>query len=612
MALLIIGLALSISNSAYALSGGFSITPTKIVINQTTSLVKESVLLLGTNTTEYISVSASPNILFSNGNIVLPTNGSSTFSFYVNASTPGNYSVLFSSNTSKITLPIEVKSVQASGLTNITGGYTIETIGNIAPYSTASFLVYSNGNLVLRGTLFVEYQYVSSSGNVSSFASGYNLENSPININFPNIFGNVILKYITPSGQVGALQVIPISNSSILPTSKPNILLYCNLPTMVPNMPYNLSAQSNSPLQAIEYYSANTFENFSCSVYSPDLQQFIPGVIVTLTYNGVPIEVQETNYLGLVQFVPPKNGYPAGTLQLSVVSNKYQKAFAYISVSNIPNPLTVVLPNGQNASSVNYGNELIIYPIINQLVTVKYPNGSIFKQLTSNPIVVRGIGKFIITGSAPGYTTFSQTIIMKSIPLTIVALNTPVYYYIPNEFETEYNGTLYKFNGTVFGIHFVNGMGYGYITPGNASSISDYTFSFAFPVLPPKVSTNLPAHPPINQIITAELVSNSTLVPYTGTLIIKQGDATSTIEVRNGQFNIEFANTDPVEIVLQNSSFVAPFTQVVYPVNAYAGKINTFILISIIVIILILVIAFIIKRGGGNASEGIPVGLPVE
>lgn len=576
--------------SSHATSNYLYSSQNNVTVNQSNTLVASSIQMFSNSTLQVTVSTNSSNILFSTSSFKLTPTTGYNFNFYVNASTTSKYFLTFvANNSASYSVPVYVKSVQQNSTPS--NGYKIDLFGNVQSNSQVVVYVTKNGSTITDGNLFVQYNNISEQYSLSTI-------NSFAKIDFPTLYGNVILEYVSPSGQLVGPQIIPVANASKLPNAQTQILTaYCN------GKETNIQGNNNT---IIATYSISPFTNITCSLYNQNTASYVSGVSVQVIENGVISRPYQTNLLGEVVIPYPTGGWTTGMMALRPASTQYDLGSAYFNVVPIQNPLTYSIS----------GDLLTINPVIPQNVKITYPNGSVLNSDRNSTFTISSVGNVDVVASNSSYSTFSQEIYLKQIDLKLVTIDSgkvqtigDIYPYITYTFELMQNGTLSTYTGNlIIGgkvFQFSNGVAHGYLQSYNMSFIpssNQYYVSTDLTALPTSFYLSLPPTLSEGHIYTFSMVAqNSTQnnsdpsLHYTGNIYFTQDNKTVSVPISNGVGTVSFASTKPFTISFNGTTALILASQIGYVKNTSGGDI-TYIGVGIGIVILVVVAILLSKR----------------
>lgn len=550
----IISILLLAFGATHAASSAIYTSPLNITLNSSTSLIHTSVLVFGNQSLSVFPSSPSSDIFFSVSKFNVTPSTGYNFSFFVNASSPINTSLTFKTNTSAAyVLPVRVKSNAIA--TNQT--YLINVVGTVASYHSVTISIEDTktSTLVTQGELIVQYD-----GNSTAQA----LSQPFMSLSFGNLYGQVIIEYVTPSGSVGAYEIINTANTV---ANRAPLSVSCNLRPIV-------IAGINTT--AIPTYSVQPMQNITCTLLDNTDNTFPEGVASYILMNGQEYDPQPSNAMGQVTFPYPQGGWPVGSLVFKTASSSYSLGDALISVVPYPNPLTVDFNGIATNQTTLQGNIVEIIPNVQQEISIHFPNGTVSTYNTSSPIKVEAVGDIKLTASSPMYSAFSELIDLTPVPLTLTTSNqTSIYTFRTYKFLLVKDNSVYNYTGIAHigstTLTFSNGEAVGYLNSTNTTVVipgGGYVVSPAVSVGLDPVIIILPPTVYTHRIYSFALVSNGTAVPYTGSLQMVQNNKTTMVPVTDGQGVIGFNSTAPVTISPLGSAAISPFMQKIDPVNA--------------------------------------------
>ncbi len=592
---------LFVAGYSHAASSGYLYSAqSNVTLNQTSALQHESVQLFSNSSLSVIASANSSKVFFSTASFNLTPTTGYNFSFYVNASSPATYQLLFSSKagnkTVSLPIPVIVQKVQVKNTTS--PNYNINIFGNVQSNSQVVIYVTQNGNTVTSGNIFVQYNNISdhySLSTVSSYAT----------IDFPLLYGDVIFEYVAPNGQLVGPEVIQVANATRLPTSQVQTLTaYCN------GKESNIEGSNGT---IISTYTITPYTNITCSLYNQNTAAFVSGVTLqVISAVGVPSMPYASNSFGQVVIPYPQGGWPIGMMALKPASKLYTIGAAYFNVVQMPNPLTY---------SVS-GNTLTINPVIPQDITLGYPNGTKVTRNYNSSFNVTTVGDVSITGINSSYTTFSKVVDLKQTQLQFVVLNGHsiqtsgnIYPYLSYKFEllnnnsqvSSYTGTLVV-GGT--NLNFDNGVATGYLASYNLTFqpySNQYYIYTGLVAVPLSFYLSLPANPATGTLYPFTLVPmnisynlTDPLVHYSGNIYLKEGTQVIPIPISDGSGTISFSSS-PAVLSFNGTSALVLAEQAIYPVDTSGrGFIYAGVGIALVVIILL---AVLLSRGSGRKVE---------
>ena len=572
-------------SSVHAASGMYS-NVQNITVNQSTSLISSSVSIFSSNKTMTVSASAnSSNLLFSSSQFNISSTKGYAFKFFVNASSVGTYALTFKSNDSySITIPVYVVKPPQQNIS--TSAYSIHVFGTVQSDSQVVIYVTDNGQTVTDGNLFIQYNNVSnhfSLSTVQSYAT----------VDFPQLYGNVIFEYVTPTGSLVGPEIFQVANATRLPNAQVQQLeAYCN------GKETNVQAGNST---VISTYTITPFENITCALYSQTTASYVEGVSLHLLSDGLPSMPYETNNFGEVTIPYPAGGWNIGVMQLSPISHDYSIGTAYFNVEPLPNPAQISAA----------GDNLSINPVVNQTVSITFANGTTRTIDTSNQIYISALGKIKISVSNSSYSTLNKQVILNQTSLSLSAFNngrelSRIYTYQIYTFELTQGSSPYPYSGQVIiggnPVQFKDGTARTYLTSVNDTSYisSQYLISPSMTVMPLTFYLNLPSNPKMNNVYNVEMVpeniSNDSTIPFTGSISMVSGNKTLSIPFANGIGQVTFADTDPATFSLNNSNSLILQSQTVYPVNDEYKEITEYGAIAFFIVFLAVVFVFVRRK----------------
>ena len=552
LALVILSFTISASYGAGTSSPLYS-SPQNLTINQTTSLVHETILIAG-NASYTVSPSSSPNILFTTSSFKVSKTSGYNFSFYANVSRVGQYFLNFTTNsTVTYSLPIEVVAPHKSS-----AGYAIEVFGTIASDSQVIIWAKQNGTTVQNGNLFIQYDNISNE--ISLAVAPYYAR-----VDLPLIYGNVILEYQPPSGATVGPDIFTVANSTALPgTQIERIIPFCN------GEETNL-ASTNNTVQSEYYITPDT--NITCSLYSSSYAP-LSGVPLQVISNGILTRPYSSDPYGQDTIPAPAGGWTPGTMILRSPSNDYLLSPVLFDVVPIVNPMTVT----------SSGDQATIDPEVTQSISVTYPNGTKSTEDTNHSMIITAVGKVTITGSAPSYVAFNEQVDLHQISLTLAVKNetTQIYPYMDYIFELWQNNSIYGYTGPAMigntQLSFTDGYASGHLQTNNDTTVipgGQYDVSTGLLASPLPVLLEISGSPKLNTLYTFSLVplqgptavaGQERPINFSGDITMTQGSDTSQIPIVNGVGTVSFTSSTPVVFSINGTdSQIQLPTQTIYP-----------------------------------------------
>ena len=578
----ILFLALLAVLMSFSISHGISSSPSSILINlQSPSIVNEY-LLLTSNKTGTVNVSANSTAVSLISKSISITSGTIyNYSFKVNATNSSIYSISFTQNKSILKVPIIV-TVQSP----TSSSYSINIQGNVAPYSQIVVSVTtSSGQLMQSGTLLVAYNNVTQS---------YSLSTNPFpTISFGNLYGFVKFEYYNPQGYLVAHL---IESSGVSSSVTQPVALSC-------------SGLTKSQIGNLSYYSILPNESINCILYDPSNYNIITGANLVAIQNGnVYFPNPQDLSTGILQIPPPSSGWAVGPLLLTMKSSQYSLVPTLFEVAKAPNPSYLSYTNGTEITSSKI-NELsfVIVPNANLSISVTYPDGKTSSMISSSPIKITlnssGTVK-IITGSSV-FAAKTYSLLVSPQQLQIYADN----------------GAPYQFTGNInIGLntlHFSNGVASGYLTGLNTNTSAPIGYNATLipaiehlpisirisengiPISPNSLSTNT-----LYEILVTP-ANSMTALPVTYNLT-ETGANNGTIPITNGQSFVSFKNPGVTALYSSYPSLDPVRSEVNVSLSLDGFSIEQ---IAIIAIILLAVVGLFIKfKRPSSEEQVIPYG----